>query len=137
MFSKKIRITCFNFKKRSSKNLKKLFSEILQKKEFGCKVIDTFSNKYEYSFNKKQISKFKKYKTISIFGLGGSSLCIKTIYDFLRLKIKKKVYFFDNLNVHVPKIAKNKNLDIIISKSGSTLETIINQNIFSNSKKLF
>ena len=32
---------------------------------------------------------------------------------------------------------KNQNLDIIISKSGSTLETIINQNIFSNSKKLF
>ena len=32
---------------------------------------------------------------------------------------------------------KNKNLDIVISKSGSTLETIVNQNIFSKSKKLF
>ena len=37
----------------------------------------------------------------------------------------------------VPKTVKKKNLDIIISKSGSTLETIINQNIFSNSKKVF
>ena len=37
----------------------------------------------------------------------------------------------------MPKLAKNKNLDIIISKSGSTLETIVNQNIFSKSKKLF
>ena len=64
-------------------------------------------------------------------------MCIKAIYDFLRFKIKKKVYFYDNLDVAVPKIVKNKNLDIVISKSGSTLETIVNQNIFSNSKKLF
>ena len=64
-------------------------------------------------------------------------MCIKAIYDFLRFKIKKKVYFYDNLDVTVPKIVKNKNLDIIISKSGSTLETIVNQNIFSKSKKLF
>ena len=63
-------------------------------------------------------------------------MCIKAIYDFLRFKIRKKVYFYDNLDVAVPKIVKNKNLDIIISKSGSTLETIVNQNIFSNSKKV-
>ena len=64
-------------------------------------------------------------------------MCIKAIYDFLKLKIKKKVYFYDNLDVAVPKIVKKKNLDIVISKSGSTLETIVNQNIFSKSKKLF
>ena len=137
MFSKKIKINCFSSKKKNSSNIKKLLSNILQKKELSLKVIDTFSRRYQYSFSKKQISKFKKYKTISIFGLGGSSLCIKAIYDFLKFKIKKKVYFFDNLDVNVPKITKNKNLDVIISKSGSTLETIINQNIFSNSKKLF
>jgi len=55
----------------------------------------------------------------------------------LRFKIRKKVYFYDNLDVAVPKIVKSKNLDIVISKSGSTLETIVNQNIFSSSKKLF
>lgn len=86
---------------------------------------------------KKKITRLKKYKSISVFGLGGSSLCIKAIYDFLRFKIKKKVYFYDNLELGVPKIDKNKNLDIVISKSGSTLETIVNQNIFSKSKKLF
>ena len=64
-------------------------------------------------------------------------MCIKAIYDFLKFKIKKKVYFYDNLGVKVPKIAQKKNLDIVISKSGSTLETIVNQNIFSKSKKLF
>ena len=137
MFSKKIKITYFDLRKKDNKKIKKLFSEILQKKNINHKVIDTFSNNYKYSYNKKKIAKFKKYKTISVFGLGGSSLCIKAIYDFLRFKIRKKVYFYDNLDVEVPKIDKNKNLDIVISKSGSTLETIVNQNIFSNSKKLF
>ena len=69
--------------------------------------------------------------------MGGSSLCIKAIYDFLRYKIRKKVYFYDNLDIAVPKIVKNKNLDVVISKSGSTLETIVNHNIFSKSKSLF
>ena len=137
MFSKKIKINCFNFKKKNNQKIKKLFSEILQKKNSSFRVIDTFSNNYQYSYSKKNITKFKKYKTISVFGLGGSSLCIKAIYNFLRFKIKKKVYFYDNLNVSVPKIDKKKNLDIVISKSGSTLETIVNQNIFSKSKKLF
>ena len=137
MFSKKVKISCFNQKKKGNKNIKKLFSKIIQKRKQSYRVIDTFSNKYRHSYNQKIISNYKKYKTISIFGLGGSSLCIKAIYDFLRFKIRKKVYFYDNLNVAIPKIVKNKNLDIIISKSGSTLETIVNQNIFSNSKKLF
>ena len=137
MFSKKIKITCFDSHKKNNKKIERLFSEILQKKKLSYKVIDTFSNNYQYSYDKKKISKFKKYKTISVFGLGGSSLCIKAIYDFLKFKIKKKVYFYDNLDVAVPKIVKNKNLDIIISKSGTTLETIVNQNIFSSSKKLF
>ena len=93
MISKKIKITCFGINKKNNKKLKKLFSEILQKKDPNCKVIDTFSNNYQYSYNKKKIIKFKKFKTISIFGLGGSSLCIKAIYDFLRFKIKKKSLF--------------------------------------------
>ena len=137
MFSKKIKITCFDFKKKFNNKLKRILFDILQKKNPNYRIIDTFSNNYQYSYNKKKITKFKKYKTISIFGLGGSSLCIKAIYNFLRFKIRKKVYFYDNLDVDIPKIFKNRNLDIVISKSGSTLETIINQNIFSNSKKLF
>ena len=50
MFSKKIKITCFNLKKKNNKKIKKLFfSEILQKKNPSYKVIDTFSNNYQYS----------------------------------------------------------------------------------------
>ena len=137
MFSKKIKIDCFNFKKRNNQKIKGLFYEILKKRNLYYKVVNTFSKNYQYSFSKKKIARFKKYKSISIFGLGGSSLGIKAIYDFLRFKIKKKVYFYDNLDTATPKLPKNKNLDIIISKSGSTLETIVNQNIYSDSKKLF
>ena len=137
MFSKKIKIDCFNLKKGNNQKIKGLFFEILKKKNSNYRVIDTFSKNYQYSFNIKKITRFKKFKAISIFGLGGSSLGIKAIYDFLKFKIRKKVYFYDNLDTTNPKKTKNKNLDIIISKSGSTLETIINQNIFSKSKKLF
>ena len=137
MFSKKIKIDCFNLKKGNNQKIKSFFSEILKKKNSNYRVIDTFSKNYQYSFDIKKITRFKKFKAISIFGLGGSSLGIKAIYDFLKFKIRKKVYFYDNLDTTNPKKTKNKNLDIIISKSGSTLETIINQNIFSKSKKLF
>ena len=137
MFSKKLKISCFDFKKKNNKKIKNIYSEILQKKDPSYKLIDTFSNNYQYSFNKKKIAMYKKYKALSIFGLGGSSLCIKAIYDFLKFKIKKKVYFYDNLDASATSTINNKNLDIIISKSGSTLETIINQNIFSKGKKLF
>ncbi len=137
MFSKKIKISCFNLKKKKNKKIKNIFHKILQKNDSSYKVIDTFSNNYNYSFNTKKITKYKKYKVLSIFGLGGSSLCIKAIYDFFKFKIKKKIYFYDNLGVTIPKIAQKKNLDIVISKSGSTLETIVNQNIFSKSKKIF
>ena len=53
--------------------------------------------------------------------MGGSSLGVKAIYEFLKSKIKKKFYFFDNLDVN-NNLKKNKlkNLNIIISKSGNT-----------------
>ncbi len=54
MFSKKIKISCFNLKKKNNKKIKKILNEILQKKEQSYKVIDTFSNSYQYSYNKKK-----------------------------------------------------------------------------------
>ena len=54
MFSKKLKISCFDSKKKNNRKIKRLFSEILQKKKLGFKVIDTFSNKYQYSYDKKK-----------------------------------------------------------------------------------
>ena len=49
----------------------------------------------------------------------------KAIYNFLIDKVKKKISFFDNLEDNKV-LPKKKTLNIIISKSGNTLETIIN-----------
>ena len=59
--------------------------------------------------------------------MGGSILGAESIYEFLKDKIKKNFYFINNLK---PKIINNnkKNVNLIISKSGNTLETISNLN---------
>ena len=63
--------------------------------------------------------------------MGGSILGTKAIYNFFEKKIKKKVYFFDNLNEgKILKFKKKETLAnvlfIIISKSGNTIETLTN-----------
>ena len=65
--------------------------------------------------------------------MGGSSLGTQTIYDFLKHKIKKKFVFSDNLQVNLNK-DKKKYTNLIVSKSGNTIETIVNANIFIKKK---
>ena len=62
--------------------------------------------------------------------MGGSILGTEAIFNFLNKKIKKKVFFFNNLNSDAifnfkDKVSFNKTLFIIISKSGNTIETFI------------
>ena len=64
MFSRKIKISCFNQKKKNNKKIKKIFSEILQKKNSSHKVINTFSNDYQYSYNKKKLLNSKNIKQL-------------------------------------------------------------------------
>ena len=66
--------------------------------------------------------------------MGGSILGMKAIYSFLKFKIKKKFLFIDNLNPIQKKEINTKNLNLIISKSGNTLETISNL-IFGKKKQ--
>ena len=69
--------------------------------------------------------------------MGGSSLGTQAIYDFLEHKIKKKFEFLDNLKSQKKK-KKKRYLNLIISKSGNTTETIVNTNIFVKKKiKIF
>ena len=61
--------------------------------------------------------------------MGGSSLGAQAIYNFLRHKIKKNFFFIDNLKIdNLEKKKKNHN-NLIISKSGNTIETIVNVNL--------
>ena len=58
----------------------------------------------------------------------------KQSIDFLKKKIKKNFIFIDNLKAFEnQKVKKNLN-NLIISKSGNTIETIVNANIFINKK---
>ena len=137
MFSKNIKFE--NFKNKIiQKNVKKFYKDIIIKKNDKENLINSFTKSYNYSFNKKQIKKYKKFKIYQIYGMGGSSLGAKAIYDFIKPKIKKNFYFFNNLDKKNSLIKqKKRSLDIIISKSGNTLETIVNENIFSNKNKIY
>ena len=134
MLTKNIKIK--NFKTKSNIKIKKIFKNFFLKK--NDKLLQSFSENYKYSFNLKKIKKYKKYKNFTLIGMGGSILGAEAIYDFLNYKIGKKFTFINNLNSNIKKTSKN-NLNIIISKSGNTLETISNSNIIlgKNSKNLF
>ncbi|MDA7564964.1 glucose-6-phosphate isomerase [Candidatus Pelagibacter sp.] len=127
-----------NFKlKGYSKKVKNILDDILVKKN---PVLDSLSSNYKNSYNKKTILKFKKYNNINIVGMGGSILGTESIYYFLKNKIKKNFFFYNNLQSKIdPSHKKNKHLNIIVSKSGNTLETISNSNIIikNQNKNIF
>ena len=118
----------FNFKKKiSSSIVKKELRLILSDKE--NQVINSLKLSYKYSYSNKFLDKFKnRFSSIRLIGMGGSILGTKAIYSFLNSQIKKKIFFFDNLLPLLKKEKKSNFLNIIISKSGNTLETISNTN---------
>ncbi len=90
MITKNINFKNFLVKKNKFKISQKL--KILLKQNNS--ILKTLSPNYKYSYNKKIISKFKKYNEITLIGMGGSILGAQAIYDFLKFKIKKKVFFY-------------------------------------------
>ncbi len=119
----------------SNKNKNKIKIKKLLKIYSNKKLIKSFSKNYIYSFDKSNIKRFKRFSNYTIVGMGGSSLGAQAIYNFLNLKIKKKFHFINNLALNKNLLeAKKKNLNIIISKSGNTLETITNFNILKKNK---
>ena len=99
-------------------------------------LFETLKPTYKYSYSKKTIIKYKKFSHIRIIGMGGSVLGAEAIYGFLKKKIKKKITFVNNLNSNADYFKdKNINLNLIISKSGNTLETIANANTLIKRKE--
>ena len=126
-----------NFSSRkNSKHIKKKLDVIIKNKH-GNDIIKSLCPDYRYNYSNKLINKFKKVTyPIRLIGMGGSILGSKAIYKFLKTKIKKKISFIDNLTAAVDiKSVNKKSLNIIISKSGNTLETIINTNTFVKNNK--
>ena len=142
--SLKNKINPKNLKIRSSskfdKKFEKVFINIKKEIKNDNKTLNILDNKFKFNFKVKNLKKFKKFKTIAVVGMGGSILGIEAIYNFFEMKIKKNVYFFDNLDANkISDFKKKENLSkvlfIIISKSGNTIETLSNALILKIFKK--
>ena len=127
MLTKSINLKNFSIKS-NKKNLQKKLKKILNHKN---ELFNSLGKGYKDKYKISKIKNISKNKDIRLIGVGGSILGSQAIYYFLKNKITKNFVFEDNL---LPK----KNLDIkknftnlIISKSGNTLETITNLNIFT------
>ena len=128
MLSSNIEFKNFSVKKNNSK-IKKILNELLDNySKKNNQLLLSLSKKYKYKFKFQNIKKYKKFKHYRIFGMGGSSLGAEAIYSFLNRKIRKKFSFVNNIDLSRNKNNKINQLNIIISKSGNTLETLTNLN---------
>jgi len=131
MLTKNINFKNFRSKK-DNKKIQKDFEKLLKEKN---PILESLSSNYKNSYKKKIISKFKKYSQIRIIGMGGSILGAEAIHYFLKHKVKKKITFIDNLQTKIKLSEEKKNhVNLIVSKSGNTLETISNANIIIKNK---
>jgi len=131
-------------KSKNFKKIEKFYIKIFNQIKFNLShKQDTFhvlSKNFKLNFNISDLKKFNKFKKVVVIGMGGSILGAEAIYDFLSYKIRKKFYFFNDLNYEkLKKFRKNENLSkslfIIISKSGNTIETISNLSYLKILKK--
>ena len=129
MFTKNIKFK--NFTKNKHNKINKFLRNILKEKSLIEKypLLQSLNKNYKYSYQKKKIKFFKRFYEFNLVGMGGSILGAETIYNFLNHKINKKFNFYNNLDFkNIPKTNKKK-INIVISKSGNTLETISNFNL--------
>jgi len=113
--------------KKNQKIIKSEYLKIKKKINIKNNIFHTFSENYKLNLDIKNISKFKKFV---IVGMGGSALGAKSIYKFLEHKIKKKFLFLNNLDENkINEVNKEKQFYVFISKSGNTIETLVNINL--------
>ena len=127
MLTKSINLKNFKIFKNKKKIEKKLKVLLNEKNQLIKSLSKSYNDRYD-------LKKIKSNKNFRVIGMGGSALGSQAIYNFLREKIKKKFLFFNNLNSFQKINKKDKFTNLIISKSGNTLETITNANILINRK---
>jgi len=130
MLTSRINFKNYNFKSKNTSIKKKLNFLLNEKNE----IIKSLSKNYKNSYNPDILSKYKKNKNFRLIGMGGSSLGTQAIYDFLREKIKKNFIFVNNLLPNQKVNKKKRFTNIVVSKSGNTIETIANANILIKKK---
>ena len=131
-----------NFSEKSKNlNINKIFKNLkINYLKDQIKFLLSFSKSYKYSYSKKLVHKYKNFLNFRVIGMGGSILGAKAIFQFLNHKIKKNFFFIDNLQNRLDlKENKKSFVNLVISKSGNTLETISNANILikKNNKNIF
>ena len=127
-----------NFKLKKINKLKKKLSKIVKSEILISKypLLKSLQPNYIYSFKKKKLRYLKKFPEYNLIGMGGSVLGAEAIYSFLKHKINKKFNFYNNISNSKISKSKKRYLNIVISKSGNTLETFTNLNlVLSNQKK--
>ena len=120
-----------NILKKFETKYKKILKDIRENLNYENKTENILSKNYKFNFNFKSLKNFKRYNSIVIIGMGGSIMGTEAIYNFFKNKIKKKVYFLNNIDIEKIKAIKKtvnfkKTLFIVTSKSGNTIETLAN-----------
>ena len=121
--------------KNKNNDILKILKKILNE---NSQIIKSLGKSYSYSYKKKQLKSFKNSSNFRVIGMGGSILGTQAIYDFLKHKISKNFLFINNLQNNQKK-EKKIFTNLIVSKSGNTIETIVNSNIIikKNDKNIF
>ena len=128
MLTKNINFINFKINKTNKKvNLK--LKSILKKNDT---VIQSLRKTYKNRYNLKNLRSLNKKFDYRIIGMGGSTLGAQAIYDFLRQKINKKFFFIDNLQSKMKSSSTKSFNNLVISKSGNTIETVVNFNTLIN-----
>jgi len=123
-----------NFKKKIG--TKKILNDLKKLLKENNEIIKSLGPTYKNSYSSKIVKKYQKYSNVRVIGMGGSTHGTESIYKFLKHKIKKNFIFFDNLNPNIITLKKKeKSLNLIVSKSGNTIETISNVNIILRKNK--
>ena len=126
MLTKNIRYRNFSIKNNLT-NIKKDLKLLLSQ---NIGALKSLKNSFKYNYSKNLVKKLKKISNVRIIGMGGSNLGAEAIYNFLGDKVKKNFIFTNNLTNNQKLFNNKKNiLNLVISKSGNTLETISNVNI--------
>ena len=117
--------------KKFSRKFDKIFHKVEKEIQSPKETLNVLDRNYQFNFKIENLKRFMRFKSIALVGMGGSILGSEAIYRFLKIKIKKKIYFFNDLDEgKIDSMKKKENLSkvlfIIISKSGNTVETLSN-----------
>ncbi|MBD3841637.1 MAG: glucose-6-phosphate isomerase [Campylobacterales bacterium] len=116
---------------RSNFNPKLLDKEIFEFIKNEQETIGYYNLPFQSTEEVKHYAKGVKQKHVAVIGIGGSSLGTFAIYDFLKRSnnYKKTLHFFEStdpidINSRIENLDLEDTLFIVISKSGTTIETV-------------